>query len=225
MATKPKLVNVEARRLDVSIVPLNFGIPLTDYFVNQSDDIASVAGQANEAANGAYIAQLTNEEQNIVLADHSETLLNHENRIDDAELKIEDHEGRIVTLEAASQDHENRINDLEISSADHETRIGDIETNYVSKAVSSLQELSGPLEAKVSYSINGGKVVGARQTGWTAAGGSVAANIGAWNPNTLAAASAAYVQSEATAVRQQLNAAEARLKAVESAMRTHGLIN
>lgn len=211
MATKPKLVNVEARRLDVSIVPRNFGIPLTDYFVNQSDDIASVAGQANEAANGAYIAQLTNDEQDVVLADHSETLLNHGNRIDDAESKLEDHEGRIVTLEATSQDHE--------------TRIGGIETNYVSKAVSSLQELSGPLEAKVSYSVNGVKVVGARQTGWSPSGGSVAENIGAWNPNTFSAASATYVQSEATAVRQQLNAAEARLKAVESAMRAHGLIN
>ena len=197
MAAKPKLVNVEARRLDVSIVPRNFGIPLTDYFVNQSDDIAGVAGQANNAASGAYIAQLTNDEQDVVLGDHSETLIDHGNRIYAAELKL----------------------------GDHETRIGDIETNYVSKAVSSLQELSGPLEAKTSYSINGVKVVGARQTGWADAGGSVAANIGAWNPNTLAAASSAYVQSEATAVMEQLNAAEARLKAIESAMRTHGLIN
>ncbi|MGL5489762.1 MAG: hypothetical protein ACRDC6_26350 [Shewanella sp.] len=211
MAEKPIPVSVEARRLDISILPHGFSIPLTDYLVNQSDDVQSIANQANGAAEGAYQAQLTNEEQDVLLAEHTDTLLDHGNRIDAAELTIQGHEQRISTAEATLQDHE--------------TRISDIEGDYVSKSETSPQSLASPLNVAASYSIGGVKVVGPRQVGWTAAGGSVVANIGAWNPNTLAPASATYSQAESTAVRQQLNAAEARLKAMELAMRNHGLIS
>ncbi|MGL5486761.1 MAG: hypothetical protein ACRDC6_10800 [Shewanella sp.] len=211
MAEKPTPVSVEARRLDISILPPNFSIPLTDFLVNQSDDLASVAGQANTAADGAYLANLTNEEQDVVLTDHSNSLADHERRISSAELTLQDHEARISDAEATLQDHE--------------TRITDIEADYVSKSETAPQSLACPLNVATSYSVNGVKVVGARQTGWTAAGGSVAANIGAWNPNTLAAASATYSQAEASEVRSKLNAAEARIKALESALRAHGLIN
>lgn len=211
MAEKPTPVSVEARRLDISILPQNFSLPLTDFLVGQSDDLASVAGQANTAADGAYLANLKNEEQDVVLTEHSESLA--------------DHESRISLAEQTLQDHETRISDAEATLQDHEARITDIEGDYVSKSEAASQSLSSPINVATSYSVNGVKVVGQRQTGWTVAGGLVMENIGAWNPNTLAAASATYVQAEATAVRTQLNAAEARIKALESALRTHGLID
>ena len=110
---KPTQVSVEARRLDVSILPLNFSIPLTDFLVGQNDDISNVAAQANKAADGSYIAQLTNEEQDEVLASHAEILQDHENRIYAAEITIQDHEGRISAAETTLVDHENRIDAIE----------------------------------------------------------------------------------------------------------------
>ena len=134
MATAPTQVSVEARRLDISILPQNFSLPLTDYLVNQSDDLQSVANQANGAAEGAYQAQLTNEEQDEVLASHTETLQDHENRIDAAEITMQDHELRIDQLETTVaghtitiQDHEDRISAAEATLIEHGGRLDVIE--------------------------------------------------------------------------------------------------
>lgn len=134
MATAPTQVSVEARRLDISILPQNFSLPLTDYLVNQSDDLQSIANQANGAAEGAYQAQLTNEEQDEVLASHTETLQDHENRIDAAEITLQDHELRIGQLETTVaghtitlQDHEDRISAAEATLIEHGGRLDVIE--------------------------------------------------------------------------------------------------
>lgn len=134
MASKPTPVSVEARRLDISILPQNFSLPLTDYLVNQSNDIQNVASQANGAAEEAYQAQLTNEQQDEVLASHTETLQDHENRIDAAELTLQDHELRIDQLETTVaghtitlQDHEDRISAAEATLIEHGDRLDAIE--------------------------------------------------------------------------------------------------
>ena len=134
MATAPTPVSVEARRLDISILPQNFSRPLTDYLVNQSDDMQNVANQANDAADGAYQAQLTNEEQDEILAAHTETLQDHENRIDAAEITLQDHELRIDQLETTVaghtitlQDHEDRISAAEATLIEHGGRLDVIE--------------------------------------------------------------------------------------------------
>lgn len=134
MASKPTPVSVEARRLDISILPQNFSLPLTDYLVNQSDDLQGVANQANGAAEEAYQAQLTNEQQDEVLASHTETLQDHENRIDAAELTLQDHELRIGQLETTVaghtitiQDHEDRISAAEATLIEHGDRLDAIE--------------------------------------------------------------------------------------------------
>ena len=134
MASKPTPVSVEARRLDISILPQNFSLPLADYLVNQSDDLQSVANQANGAADGAYQAQLTNEEQDEILAAHTETLQDHESRIDAAEITLQDHELRIGQLETTVaehtitiQDHEDRISAAEATLIEHGDRLDAIE--------------------------------------------------------------------------------------------------
>lgn len=109
MASKPTPVSVEARRLDISILPQNFSLPLTDYLVNQSDDLQSVAGQANGAADEAYQAQLTNEQQDELLASHSETLQDYGNRIGAAEETLQDHGSRIFTLEVTVAEHSDTL--------------------------------------------------------------------------------------------------------------------
>ena len=120
---KPTPVSVEARRLDISILPDNFSIPLKDFMVGQNDDIQNVADKANEASDSAYVANLTNEEQNVVLAEHSETLADHENRVDALEITVADHEARIGSLEGRMDVAEAEIDALQVTVADHETRI------------------------------------------------------------------------------------------------------
>ncbi|MGL4757281.1 MAG: tail needle knob protein [Aeromonadaceae bacterium] len=134
MASKPTPVSVEARRLDISILPQNFSLPLTDYLVNQSDDLQGVANQANGAAEEAYQAQLTNEQQDEVLASHTETLQDHENRIDAAELTLQDHELRIGQLEVTVaehtdtlQQHEDRLDLIEDVLVSHGERLNALE--------------------------------------------------------------------------------------------------
>ena len=222
---KPTPVSVEARRLDVSILPLNFSIPLTDFLVGQNDDLSNVAGQANSAANGAYIAQLTNEEQDVVLTEHTQQIQGLDVRLIAAEATLEDHEIRIADNTNRLDIVEPKVSTLEGQVVSLDSRITLVEGDYVSKSIATMQTLSSPLSVTTSYSVGGVKVVGARNAGWTSAAGTVVANKGAWTPNTLAAASAAYSQAEATAVRQQLNAAEARIKAIEQMARTHGLID
>ena len=225
MAEKPTQVSVEARRLDVSILPLNFSIPLTDFLVGQNDDLSNVADQANNAANGAYIAQLTNEEQDVVLFEHTQQIQGLGVRLSAAEITLADHEIRITNNTNWLDIVEPKVSALEGKVVSLDSRITLVEGDYVSKSIATMQTLASPLSVATSYSVGGIKVVGARNTGWTAAAGTVAANKGAWTPNTLAAASATYSQAEANAVRQQLNAAEARLKAIEQMARTHGLID
>ena len=151
MATAPTPVSVEARRLDISILPQNFSRPLTDYLVNQSDDMQNVANQANGAADGAYQAQLTNEEQDEVLADHTETLQDHEDRIDAAEITSQDHESRIEAAETTLQDHELRIGQLETTVAEHTTALQDHE-DRISVAEATLIEHGDRLDA-IEYAI------------------------------------------------------------------------
>lgn len=74
-----------------------------------------------------------------------------------------------------------------------------------------------------SLMVNYQQVVGARQTGWTAATGSP--NRGSFAATAAGTASASYVQAEAQDSRNRIAALEARLIALEADCRAHGLIN
>lgn len=74
-----------------------------------------------------------------------------------------------------------------------------------------------------SLKIGGTKVVGARETGWTAGTGT--ANKGAFATYAGQDVSATYVEAEAQATDDAAKANSQRIKAIEDALRTHGLIN
>lgn len=267
-------VTIQASRIDATLLPRNiFSQPYLLYVVQQGTDLGNVAGKANEAGQGAYDAQVKNDEQDLILADHETrieaaeaTLINHEERITAAEATLVNHEERITAAEATLVDHEERIAANEAELADHETRIsqntaditaldgrlntaeGDIdtlETNSVSKAVSTSQsvqvsggsflvgnvpapttdklQVGGSANVSVSYKVAGQQVLGARQTGWTAATGT--ATKGAFNADLSFAVGATYSQTEVQALADALLAARQRTKALEDALRAHGLIN
>jgi uncharacterized coiled-coil protein SlyX len=113
-------VVVQATRIDATLLPKIFSQPYFLYVVQQGADLGNVAGKANEAGQGAWDAQVKNDEQDLVLADHEsrittaeEKLVNHEIRITAAEATLANHEIRITSAEAALVNHEGRIVTLE----------------------------------------------------------------------------------------------------------------
>lgn len=128
-------VIIQATRLDASILPRNvFSQSYLLYVIAQGTDVGAIAGKANEAGQGAYDAQVKNDEQDVILADHEQrisaaevTLADHEVRISAAEVAIADHEVRITQNESDISSLDTRVGSLETQVADHETRIDALE--------------------------------------------------------------------------------------------------
>lgn len=259
-------VVVQATRIDATLLPPGLSQPYLLYIIQQGADFGAVANKANDAGSGAYDAQVKNEEQDLVLADHEErldtaeaTLINHEERITAAEATLVDHEERITAAEAELVEHEDRITTLEGEVDTLQTDVaaqgvrltaaeGDIDTlqaNSISSAVSTNQnvqsaggsfliglagvpttdklQVTGSSNVSVSYKVAGLQVVGARQTGWTAATGT--ALLGAFNANQAYTVSASYTQAEIQSLAAGLVQVRQRNKALEDLLRTHGLMN
>ncbi|EFD5453440.1 phage tail protein, partial [Escherichia coli] len=104
-----------------------------------------------------------------------------------------------------------------------ESDVSDIKSDYVSKTVTESQSLASPLDVKTSYSVDGIQVVGARQTGWTAATGTPL--LGSFNANQSYTVGTTYTQSEVAALATGLEQARQRILALETALRLHGLID
>ncbi|EKL0723153.1 hypothetical protein PQE22_004231 [Citrobacter freundii] len=127
-------VIVRAVSLNASSIPVGWSPAYTQYILSQAIDFTNVAGKANEAGQGAYDAQVKNDEQDVILADHEQrisaaevTLADHETRISAAEVAIADHDVRITQNESDISSLDTRVTSLETQVADHETRIDDLE--------------------------------------------------------------------------------------------------
>ncbi|MBN4856389.1 hypothetical protein H4F83_05620 [Citrobacter freundii] len=127
-------VIVRAVSLNASSIPVGWSPAYTQYILSQAIDFTNVAGKANEAGQGAYDAQVKNDEQDVILADHEQrisaaevTLADHEVRISAAEVSIADHEVRITQNESDISSLDTRVTSLETQVADHETRIDALE--------------------------------------------------------------------------------------------------
>lgn len=128
-------VIIQATRLDTSVLPRNIlSQSYLLYVIAQGTDVGNVANKANEAGQGAYDAQVRNDEQDVILVDH-------EIRLASAEAKIQDHETRITNAESAIVGLDSRLttaeNDIDYLTdeviaiqntlSDHETRIDALE--------------------------------------------------------------------------------------------------
>lgn len=243
-------VTTQATRIDATLLPKVFSQPYMLYVVQQGADLGNVANKANEAGQGAYDAQVKNDEQDDALSNHEsrieaaeQELVNHEQRITQAEKELADHEQRIKAAEAELVDHGKRIAANETKLSDHEERIAqnttdlatltdaqkadseaisNLQSDYLSKSSKSLQSISGALNVSASLSVNGVKVVGAQQTGWTAATGT--ANKSAFNADQSYTVGAAYSQTEVLAIIKALVETRQRVKGLEDMARAHGLI-
>lgn len=230
MADAPQPVNVQSRRVDSSILPNTFSQPYRLYIIQQNTDVLTIANAANNAGELAYEATVKNEQQDVVLADHETRISALRVEVDDHEIRITGNTSAISALTVRVTTAEGNITTLQSDLTALTTRVstaeGSITTlqgDYVSKSAVASQSLASPLNVTTSYSVGGTKVVGTRVTGWTAATGT--ALLGSFNANQAYTASATYTQSEVTAIGTGLQQVRQRLKAIEDALRTHGLIN
>ncbi|ASX26132.1 hypothetical protein [Candidatus Williamhamiltonella defendens] len=102
-------------------------------------------------------------------------------------------------------------------------QINAVQADAISKSQADLQSLSSSLNVKRAYSVNGIKVVGPRVTGFTAANGT--ALKGAFHADESFSIGVNYHQSEVQILAKALIAARQRIKALEDALRLHGLID
>ncbi|MEP8883521.1 phage tail protein [Enterobacter kobei] len=237
MADAPVKVNVQSRRVDLSILPDLFSLPYKLYVIQQNTDMLGIADAANNAGELAYEATVKNEEQDITLADHEGRISALRIEVDDHEIRITSNtsaissltvrvtnaEGNITTIQADVSTLQTNVSSLTTRVTTAEGSITTLQGDYVSKSAVASQTLASPLNVTTSYSVGGTKVVGARNTGWTAATGT--ALLGSFNANQAYTASATYTQSEVTAIGTGLQQVRQRAKAIEDALRTHGLIN
>lgn len=244
-------VLLRATSLSAASIPIGWTPAYRDYTLSQAADFTAVAGKANEAGQGAYDAQARNDAQDVQLLDHEIRLGDAEAQIQSLGTRLTSAEAAIVSLDgrvtAAESDIEFLTNELIAAQGDiadlqadvstlqtdvsdqglrltqAETDIDDIQADYVSRAATSAQSLASSLGVATSFSIDGVKVLGPRQTGWTV--GTGAGNLGAFNADLAFTVGAAYSQTEVQAIATELIAARQRILALEQALRTHGLIN
>ena len=224
-------VIIQATRLDTSVLPRNiFSQSYLLYVIAQGTDVGNVANKANEAGQGAYDAQVRNDEQDVILVDHEERIRQLRIDVDDHEIRITANTNAIASLDVRLTTAEGEIVTLQADVSALDGRVTEAEGNisalqddYVSKTATATQSLASPLNVATSYSVGGTKVIGARQTGWTAATGT--ALLGAFNANQSYTVGTTYTQSEVAALATGLQQARQRILALETALRLHGLID
>lgn len=130
-------VIVRAVSLNASSIPVGWSPAYTQYILSQAIDFTNVAGKANEAGKGAYDAQVKNDEQDVILADHEGRITANTQAIQLLDVRLTTAEGKIdvlrndvdylldkvIDIESELADHETRITANEAELADHETRI------------------------------------------------------------------------------------------------------
>ncbi|EDM4286198.1 phage tail protein, partial [Salmonella enterica subsp. enterica serovar Dublin] len=134
-------VIIQAPRLDASILPRNvFSRSYLLYVIAQGTDVGAIAGKANEAGQGAYDAQVKNDEQDVELADHEERIQQLRIDVDDHEIRITANANAIAVLDVRLTTAEGKIVTLQadVSALDGrvtaaESTISSLQADYVSK--------------------------------------------------------------------------------------------
>ncbi|WP_159287606.1 phage tail protein [Proteus terrae] len=225
-----KPIEIQSAYIVPDILPTNFSETYRRMVLNGADDMAKVAGRANEAGAEAFDAKKRNDEQDVVLADHEERLGEAEQTIVEHGIKLANHEERITKteedlskLEVRVLNVEQDVDGLKIKIQDLDGQISEIKVDYVSLSKTEKQKLLSPIDVSASYSVNGTKVVGTRVTGFTSATGT--SLKGSFNANQSYSFGADYTRSEIQTLANGLIEARQRIKALEDALRSHGLID
>ncbi|MGA4534886.1 tail needle knob protein [Citrobacter braakii] len=134
-------VKITAIGINASSLPAGVSRAYETYILSQVQDFTNVAGKANEAGQGAYDAQVKNDEQDVTLANHEGRITANTNAIQLLDVRLTTAEGKIDVLrndvdflidevadiETTLANHETRITANEAELANHETRIDALE--------------------------------------------------------------------------------------------------
>lgn len=223
-------VQIRTMTLSASSLPAGLSLAYQQYILGQATDMTNIAKKANAAGSGAQDALDENAQQNIELADHEGRITGNTYAIQLIEVRVTTAEGKIVTLRSDVDYLLTEVVSIEAELADHDTRItqaeddiSDIQADYISKTATVAQALLSSLGIATSLSVDGVKVIGPRQNGWTAGTGTP--NKAAFNADLALPVGAAYSQTEVQAIANTLIAERQRTLALEQALRTHGLID
>lgn len=216
-------VIVRAVSLNASSIPSGLSPAYSQYILSQATDFTNVAGKANEAGQGAYDAQIKNDEQDVTLADHDARITANTGAINLLEVRLTTAEGKIVVLRSDVDYLLGEVISIQAELVTVGADIDNLQSDYVSKSTTTPQSLASALNVATSYSVSGTKVVGTRQSGWTAGTGT--ALLGAFNANQSFTVSNPPTQAEVQAIAAALVAVRQRNLALEQMARTHGLIN
>lgn len=233
MADEPKKVTVQAARIDATILPPGFSLAYRLYVIQQTTDLKNLADSSNNANDLAYQATIKNEEQDVILGDHESRISALRVEVDDHEVRISGNTAAISSLTVRVTTAEGNITTLQTSVAGLNNRVTTAENNitsiqgdYVSKSATASQSLSSPLNVTTSYSVGGVKVVGSRNTGWTASTGS--ASKAGINGSASYTVGSSYSQAEVQAIASGLQDVRRLVVALQNALGAtsgHGLID
>lgn len=210
------LLELEARPITASDLPSDWPFPLVDFILRTQDSDKAIIEKANEASFGAYEAQLSGDENTKSLTEVNNLISTQDIRIKTVEDTASANSKNIALINRQVSDSSEAIEGLD-------ERVSFLEEDYISITETVEQSLASPLNVTDSYSVNGVKVVGTRETGWTSAIGT--AYKGAFDANQAYTVSVTYTQAEVQAIADGLIEARKRVKALEDALRSHGLIN
>jgi len=216
MAGAPKKVIVQAARLDASMLPKGLSTAYWQYLILQGQDLNNIANASNEASQLAYQATVKNQQQDT-------TLNNHEGRISGLRTDVDSQGVQIAQNTTGISSLGTRVTNAETRISSAEGSISSLQGDYVSKSATTQQSLSSSLNVSSSYSVNGTKVIGPRRTGWTAATGNTL--LGPFDADASQSVSATYNPAEVVQINRNVLDARRRIKALEDAMRAHGLID
>lgn len=188
-------ISISSSRLDATMLPPGMPQSFILYMIQQAQGVEAIATKANESGQGAYDAQEVNERQ----------------------------DGEIDTLSNKQSELEGEIDSVSQRVTAVEGDVQSIKQDYVSKSATALQTIQSPVSVATSLSVNGTKVVGTRVTGFTDLSGS--GYFGSFNADLLQTISSTYQQSESQALATQIQTARRRIKALEDALKAHGLIS
>ncbi|WP_208744591.1 phage tail protein [Citrobacter portucalensis] len=237
-------VKVRAININASTLPIGINPAYRSYILSQALDFTNVASKANEAGQGAYDAQVKNDEQDVTLADHEGRITANTNAINLLEVRLTTAEGKIVVLRSDVDYLLDEVIDIQADIVTLQNDVTAIQDDYVSKTETANQtvqpvsgslligtiptptadklQVAGSVNVSVSYKVAGTQVVSTRKTGWTAATGT--AYRGTFDANqawTIGVLNVLQIQEIANALTQ----ARQRIKALEDDLRSHGLIN
>lgn len=220
MADEPQRVVVQASRLDDSILPPGFPLAYRLYVIQQGSDLQNVADASNNASGAAYQAELKNEEQDQRINDLNDGLTQLRIEVD---LRLDSAESAIVVIQSnISSIQADMVSKSATVNQSVQAGGGSLLVGSVTSPTADKLQVAGSENVSVSYKVSGLQVVGARQTGWTAATGT--SLLGVFNASQAYSTGTAYSQAELQAIAQGLVQARQRIKALEDMARTHGLI-